>query len=278
MQGFAVSNIAWPFADRFKAYGLLQTHQVAGLEIAPGMLFADADDAFAPPAQLVHQRLAEIAAAGLKLVSMQSLLFGVKGVALFGDADQRQAYVAALVRAIGIAARLEIPHLVLGSPRERNIPDGMPAEEAARIAADVLATLADLAQAQGCRIGLEPNPAVYGTNFATHTDSAAATVRAVGHPGLCLTLDIGNLHINDEMDGLRAVVGRNVDLIGHAHLSEPQLALAPQTVETAVDVVSALKGSGYQGWLSIEMRESGERSLDALVLSLERLNVARGLK
>jgi sugar phosphate isomerase/epimerase len=277
MQGFAVSNIAWPFTDRIEAYGLMVAHDVTGLEIAPGMLFADASDAFNPPAHLIRERLAEIAAAGLALVSMQSLLFGVEGAALFGDASQRRTYVDALGRAVRIAGALGIPHLVLGSPRERNIPEGMPDAEVAKIATEVLADLAEVAQAHGCRIGLEPNPAVYGTNFATHTDIAARIVREIGHPGLCLTLDIGNLQINREMHDLGKIVARNVDIIGHAHLSEPDLALAPGNAEMAAEVISVLQDAGYAGWLSVEMRASGPRSCEALLLALGRLKTARAL-
>ena len=233
LRGFAVSNIAWPFAERLQAYQLLIEHDVAGLEIAPGMLFADAEDAFNPPAALIRQRLLEVADVGLTPVSMQSLLFRVKDAALFGNMDQRQAYVAALGRAIRLAATLDIPHLVLGSPRERAIPDGMPDTEAEQIAVDMLAQIAELAQVQGCSIGLEPNPAIYGTNFATHTDHAARLVRKIAHPGLCLTLDIGNLQINGEMHDLEQIVARNADIIGHVHLSEPELALTPRNAKVA---------------------------------------------
>jgi sugar phosphate isomerase/epimerase len=256
---------------------MMVERDIAGLEIAPGMLFADAEDAFDPPAPLIRQRLAEIADAGLTLVSMQSLLFGVKDVALFGDADRCRAYVAALGRAIRLAGTLGIPHLVLGSPRERAIPEGMPKTEAGRIAAGVLAEIADLAWSHGCRIGLEPNPAIYGTNFATHIGDAARIVREVARPGLCLTLDIGNLQINAEMPELQQIVARNADLIGHVHLSEPELALAPGDTEMACQVISALKEAGYPGWLSIEMRASGEESRAALALALARLNTARSL-
>ncbi|SMO78485.1 sugar phosphate isomerase/epimerase family protein [Paracoccus laeviglucosivorans] len=275
MRGFAVSNIAWPFADRLEAYRLMAGHGITGIEIAPGMLFADADDAFDPPPNLIRQRLAEIEAAGLVPVSMQSLLFGVKDVALFGNAAQRQAYVAALSRAIRLAGALGIPHLVLGSPRERVVPDDMPPTEAASIATDIFARLGGLAQSCGCRLGLEPNPAIYGTNFATHTDVTAGIVRDVAHPGFCMTLDIGSLHINGELSDLPQIMNRDSDIIGHAHLSEPQLTLAPNDVGTAARIVSVLRESAYAGWLSIEMRASGPESCAALGVALTRLRDAR---
>ena len=278
LRGFSVSNIAWPFAERLQAYQLLIEHNVAGLEIAPGMLFADAEDVFNPPAALIRQRLAEIADVGLTPVSMQSLLFGVKDVALFGNMDQRRAYIAAFGRAIRLAAALNIPHLVLGSPRERAIPDGMPDTEAEQIAVDMLTQISELAQVDGCRIGLEPNPAIYGTNFATHTDHAAWLVRKIAHPGLCLTLDIGNLQINGEMHDLEQIVASNADVIGHVHLSEPELVLTPGSAKMAAQVIKALQDVDYPNWLSLEMRASGAASCDALLLALARLDSARTLQ
>lgn len=277
MRGFAVSNIAWPFADRLQAYRLMAAQDVAGLEIAPGLLFADAEDVFDPPAALIRQRLEEIAAAGLVLVSMQSLLFGVKDVALFGEVGQRRAYIAAIGRAIRLARTLGIPHLVLGSPRERVIPDGMSAAEAWQIATEVFAEIGDFAQANGCRVGLEPNPAIYGTNFATHTDQAARILRDISGSGMCLTLDIGNLQVNAEMPILQQIVAQNADIIGHVHLSEPELALTPADAEMAARVISVLRAAGYQGWLSLEMRSAGAESCAALAIALARLGAARAL-
>lgn len=274
MRGYAVSNIAWPFADRHAAYGRMAANGIAGLEIAPGLLFADAADPFDPPADLRRLRLKEISDAGLAPVSMQSLLFGVSGVALFGTAAQRMAYLAALKRAIRLAGELAIPHLVLGSPRERAIPTGMTLSEASAIAAEILEDLADHATAHGCRIGLEPNPEVYGTNFATHTHEADRIVRKVARPGLCLTLDIGNLHVNGEIGDLERIVAQSADLLGHVHLSEPDLNLAPAESATAARVIAALLECGYAGWISIEMRSAGLQSLAALDTALETLGTA----
>jgi len=90
----AMSNIAWSPDERLEAYQILGKAGLAGLEIAPGLFFHAAEDPFEPDADVAHTAMAELTDAGLTLVSMQSLLFGVKGAGLFEGPDARAALVA----------------------------------------------------------------------------------------------------------------------------------------------------------------------------------------
>ena len=277
MSGFAVSNIAWPFEQRHAAYRLLRDQGITGLEIAPGLLFADAANAFAPAPGLVSERLAEIEDAGLTLVSMQSLLFGTRNAALFGSAEQRGNFIAGVKKAIDLAAELAIPHLVLGSPKERAVPDGMSESEAGRIADEALAELAAYATPRGCRVGLEPNPAIYDTNFATTTPAAINIVRRINQSGMMLTLDIGGMLANKELPTMDEMLKEHIDLVGHVHVSEPFLAPAPADEATAAFVLRSLQALGYSKWISVEMRSAGDDWDQNLRKALDRLNAARSV-
>jgi hypothetical protein len=102
-----MSNIAWSPEDRFVAYAMLAEAGAFGLEVAPGMLFSRSADPLRPEQQEERRALAEIAGAGLSLVSMQSLLFGVENAALFGSADARvPGHGYETVRCAGYAANL----------------------------------------------------------------------------------------------------------------------------------------------------------------------------
>lgn len=277
MSGFAVSNIAWPFEHRRAAYRLLKERGITGLEIAPGLLFADAADAFTPPPGLVSERLAEIEDAGLTLVSMQSLLFGARNAALFGNGEQRTNFISGVQRAIDLAAVLAIPHLVLGSPKERAVPDAMSQSEAACIADEAMAHLAAYAAQRACRVGLEPNPSIYGTNFATTTPAAIDIVRRINQSGMMLTLDIGGMLANDELSAMHDMLKAHMGLVGHVHVSEPFLAPAPADEATAAFVLRSLGTLGYSKWVSVEMRSTGEDWDQNLRKALDRLNAARSV-
>lgn len=269
----AVSNIAWPAHERDAAYALLAQHGVSGLEIAPGLFLASAADPFAPTEREAAEAHAAMARAGLALVSMQSLLFGVSGAALFEGEAARDRLVIAMNRAIELAGRLAIPNLVFGSPKQRAYPATMPPEVALAEAAEVFRRLGDRAVAAGTRIAMEPNGRAYGTNFLNRVEDAEAFVRTVDHPGVVLNFDIGALHMEGDFDRVETIAAKAIDTIGHVHLSEPGLAPAPADPKQAARAIAALQTARYQGWYSIEMA-AGAAPLADLAASLARLHEA----
>lgn len=269
----AVSNIAWPASEREAAYDLLAQAGVTGLEIAPGLFLAGAADPFLPTAAEADAALSATTAAGLTLVSMQSLLFGVSGAALFDGEPARERLVVAMERAIELARRLAIPNLVFGSPRQRAYPPEMTFAAAQEQAVAVFRRLGDRALAAGTRIAMEPNGRAYGTNFLNRVEEAASFVRAVDHPGVTLNFDIGALHMEGDFERVEAIVDATRDTISHVHLSEPGLAPAPASAEQAARALRALVGAGYGGWYSIEMAAT-QRPLEDLAAAVATLSQA----
>ncbi|WP_096788073.1 sugar phosphate isomerase/epimerase [Rhodobacter sp. CZR27] len=267
----AVSNIAWHPQDRAAAYGVLRAHGIRGLEIAPGLFFDRSADPFAPTEAELAGAVGEARAAGLELVSMQSLLFGVEGAALFGAPGERQAFRAGMRRAIALAGRLAIPNLVFGSPRQRVVPATMAATEAREVALETFADLGDAAQAAGTRLGVEFNPAAYGTNFLTTLEEADAFVADLAHPAVTLILDLGSMHLNGAFAGIAEAVAGVASPISHVHVSEPHLAPAPADAGAAATALSALARRGYSGWVSIEMKQPPEAMAAVLGAALGRL-------
>lgn len=270
----AVSNIAWPPQDRDTAYAILRDHGITGLEIAPGLLFDGADDAFIPSQAELDDAVAAIERAGLNLVSMQSLLFGVEGAGLFGDEDEQRRLLQGLVRAIDLAGRLRIPNLVFGSPKQRVIPPGMPYQQAERIAIDLFRRVGDIAIGAGTRLAIEPNPAAYGTNFLTRMADVVAFVGKVGHPGISMVFDLGALWMNGDYDDIERLAEAALPFISHVHFSEAHLAPAPATERDAARAFAALARAGYAGWHSIEMRASDQAPLATLAGAVGRFTRA----
>ena len=248
----AMSNIAWAPEQRLEAYAIMQGAGLTGLEIAPGLFFFDADDPFDPAPACMERALAEIAAFGLSLVSMQSLLFGVENASLFGSDQERANLRKGLERAIALAGRLAIPNIVFGSPGQRVVPDGMTMEQASEEAAALFRELGELCRkAQTC-LAIEFNPAAYGTNFLTDFVTAHDFALKVDHPCVTLNFDVGAMHMNEQFDDLSACAEAQA-MVSHVHISEPQLAPAPAQLEQAAAVMRAFDGAGYKQWYSIEM-------------------------
>ncbi len=267
----AMSNIAWMPEQRLVAYKYLGACSFQGLEIAPGLFFHAAEDAFVPDEKSSGTALAEIEAEGLQCVSMQSLLFGVSGAALFEGREALVRFEVGMHRAIGLAGRFSIPNLVFGSPRQRVVPEGMSMNEALLHAVSVFRRLGDSAAAAGTGIAVEFNPAAYGANFLTDVDQTMDFVRRVDHPAIGLCLDIGAMHMNGHFDRIEEVVKDASSHIFHTHMSEPDLAPAPASVEQAKRVLSALSGIGYRRWVSIEMKSVDEGGLILIEKSIQHL-------
>lgn len=269
----AVSNIAWPATERDAAYAILRDHGVTGLEIAPALFLSESIDPFVSTQGEVATAMKRMQAAGLELVSMQSLLFGVTGAALFEGEEARGKLIAAMERAIALAGRLGIPNLVFGSPKQRAYPDSLSASQAQEQAVTVFRRLGDSAVRARTRIAMEPNGRAYGTNFLNRVAEAEAFVRAVDHPGIVLNFDIGTLHMEGDFDAIEAIATAAVDTIGHVHISEPQLAPAPADPAQAARAIRALRKAGWTGWHSIEMAAT-KTPLADLSAALGRLRQA----
>lgn len=271
---YAMSNIAWTPDERLEAYAILASAGFTGLEIAPGLFFHAAEDPFVPDTASARDARAEMADAGLSLVSMQSLLFGITGAALFEGAEARARFETGMRRAIALAERFGIPNLVFGSPLQRRVPDGMGMDDALARAAEVFRKLGDAAAAADTRIAIEANPAAYGTNFCTTMDEALAFVDLVAHPAIVPHLDLGAMHMNGDF---ALVPARLPDLgprLSHVHVSEPDLAPAPADPAALVPVLEGLAAAGYPRAVSIEMKRAPE-GLAAVRRAVAGLTAAR---
>ena len=274
MTTLAVSNIAWSYRNRLDAYAILRDHGFGGLEIAPGLLFAEEATPFAPSSAGVSARLAELEKAGLRLVSMQSLLFGVEGAEVFGPPASVDRLKAGLTQAILLAGRLGIPNLVFGSPRQRVVPPGWNLDDQIERMRAVFHPLGDLAAANGTVIAMEPNPAEYGTNFMTDIPSTLDMVKAIAHPAVTLNFDLGALHMTNALDKIDTYIAASAPHLSHVHISAPFLGPAPTSVEEAAVVFESLAGIGYAGAISIEMKAVIDDELVAVASAATRLRNA----
>lgn len=239
-------------------------HGARGLEIAPGLAFPQEDDAFAPSPAAVRAFNSALSAHGVVLVSMQSLLFGVKDALLFGGQTEQANFLCGLERAIALANRLGIPNLVMGSPKNRVIPDELNHAAAEEIAIGSFRMLGEKARKAGVKIALEPNPAAYGTNFLNTLSETAAFAQRVDHPGVTVNFDIGALIMNEDYEQAGALYESAKRHVSHVHVSEPQLAPAPADAAAFARAATALKAAGYDGWFSIEMRRDNVQGVDAI--------------
>ncbi len=272
---FAVSNIAWAPGQRLDAYALLRDFGFSGLEIAPALFFAGEADPTNPSPEAMRSRRNELDRFGLELVSMQSLLYGVSGAALFGAPEAVDKFASGLRRAIELAGRLGIGNLVVGSPRQRVVPPEMTREAILARTREVLLPLGDLTAARGAHLALEPNATAYGTNFMTTVEETLDIIRALDHPAVMLNFDTGALYMTDSFSRLAALAAAAAPSIAHVHVSSANLAPAPATEADGRAILDGMAASGYSRAVSIEMAVvHGDTALAALRAAIIRLRAA----
>lgn len=267
MNRLAVSNIAWDPGDDDAIAAVLTRERVTGVEIAPTKWREQPFEA--PPADIAAYR-ASWEARGIRVVSLQAVMFGRPDLQLFDTAVNRAAMSDFLRRAIDFGAAVGAHALVFGSPKNR-LRGSLSLGDALDIAVPFFRALGAHAHAQRVALCIEANPPEYGCDFITTTADAIEFCRSVDHPGIRLNADLGGMTLSRErpVQSLEAAA----PFIAHFHASEPNLAeLGARAVHEAA--ATGLAAINYDGWVSIEMRAAGSgRNVEAVERSIR---IARG--
>ncbi len=218
-----------------------------GIEIAPFNVSESVDDVPAARREDLRRAAQD---AGIEIIGLHWLLVSPKGLHLTTPDDAvRRRTVQYLESLAGFCADLGGTFLVLGSPKQRNVAPGESHAAARARAAEGLREVARACGERGVRLLLEPlNPAE--TNFLQTVEEAKALAREIDHPQVGYILDC------KAMSGMpRGIVGTILEHgggAGHFHANEPS-GLGPGMGDVSfVPIITALKKSGYAGWVSTE--------------------------
>ena len=253
----SISNIAWEKDEEPQIAELLRRLGVTAVDVAPSKYFQNMSSASDSDIRKVRNWWEE---RGISIYGMQSLLYGTKGLNVFGDRESQERLLAQLGQVCRIAEGLGAKRLVFGSPKNRD-RTGLTDSDAHDIALRFFSRLGDIAQSHGVVITLEPNPVCYGTNWITTTKEAHDFVKELGNPGISMQLDTGTVITNGEDT---AEFSEVEGAVGHVHLSEPKLLPLCLAPEEHNDVFRAAADIA-PGTVTIEMLTKGQGSTAELV-------------
>ena len=247
----AISNIAWSPDEDEAISGLMREYGVTGVEIAPTKIWphplTTSSGELTAYTRFWHSR-------GIRLSSMQALLFGRPDLTIFETAEKRQETLDYLKGITRIGGRLGAEVLVFGSPRNRSI-GALNKEIAEEIAIQFFRQVGQFAESNGLIFCIEPNPEAYGCDFVTTSAEGRDLVAKVGHPGFGLHLDAAGMSLSHE--NIEVELEKSVSELCHFHISEPDLRpIGSDGVDHQL-FASTLSSLGYEGWLSVEMRAPG---------------------
>jgi sugar phosphate isomerase/epimerase len=219
-----------------------------GLELAPFTLAPLITDV-SPEQRRLLRRQAEDS--GLALLGLHWLLARTQGLQLTSaEASVRRRTAEYLVALARCCHDLGGSILVFGSPAQRRIPAGATLEQATDFAIDTLRQAAPGLADTGVTLCLEPlSPP--DADFMNTADQALAILDRLDHPNFSLHLDVKAMSTEDQ--ATVELIRKHGKRTRHFHANDPNRRGPGFGTTDFVPLLRALRESGYDGWVSVEV-------------------------
>jgi sugar phosphate isomerase/epimerase len=220
----------------------------SGVEIAPFTLADSVNDLSAAE----RRRLREAAARhGIAVVGLHWLLVKPEGLHLnHPDAAIRRRTAAYFCDLVDCCADLGGSVLVVGSPKQRNVPPGVSREQAWEWTAATFRDAVRRAEDRGVTICLEPL-APAETNFINTAAEAIAFVRPFNSPRFKIILDVKAMCA--ETKPIPQIIRESWPHFAHFHANDRNLKGPGFGDVDFRPIAAALREVGYDGWVSVEV-------------------------
>ncbi len=237
-----------------------------GIEIAPFTIAKYVTDI---PKQERQRIRAAAAQADITITGIHWVLAQTEGLFLtHNDPAVRERSSKYFVELVEFCSDIGGNIIVVGSPKQRNIPEGATAMQAWDWAKETLRPAVARALNRGVTICLEPlSP--QETNFINTAEEAVRFVKQFRTPSLKVILDVKAM--SSETKPIPAIIRDSWPHFAYFHANDKNLKGPGFGDVDFKPIASALREEGYQGWVSVEVFNFDEgpeaiatRSLDYL--------------
>ena len=255
---YAICNELYGDMPLEKAFAHAKRLGYTGLEIAPFTLGDDAGSI----SPLERSRVKQIAGdLGMEIIGLHWLLAKTHGYHLtHPDASVRSRTAGYFCELARLCRDLGGKLMVLGSPGQRSLVDGMSHAQGAANAIEILRECLPVFEECNVVMALEPlGPSE--TDFMCTAQSAIDIAAEVDSPFVKLHLDVKAM--SSEEGNIPDIIRDSRDWTVHFHANDPNLRGPGMGQVDFEPIFSALKATGYDGWVSVEVFDY-EPGIDAL--------------
>ena len=164
--------------------------------------------------------------------------------------DSHDSYISAVNETIQACLKLGVPNIIATTGNERF---DIPREKQVEICEKLLGEMAHMVHDSGLALVLEPlNVLVDHKGYLiSKSKEAFEIIKRINNPSCKVLFDIYHQQITE--GNLIRNITENIDLIGHFHIADNPGRNQPGTGEINYEgVFSAIKNTGYDGWLAFE--------------------------
>ncbi|MDA9084803.1 sugar phosphate isomerase/epimerase [Candidatus Pelagibacter sp.] len=261
-----ISNLAWNYDENEKFIKLLKKNKITNLEFAPSKLL---QNNFKSKNLIITKNFWK--KNGIKLYSMQSILYGIDDCFLFGSKKQRSNFIKEIFKKIDLAKKLGVKVIVFGSPtnrkrfkKKKNILD--------KIFLDTLKKVASYTAKKKIYFCLEANPKIYKSEYLNYTKDALKIVKRINNKYLMINLDLSTVIQNKET--INDLINQNIKYIKHVQISVPYLLNVLKYKNRIRELIKLLKFYKYNNNISIEMirpRNNPYKTVQKIIVYIKKL-------
>src|SRR5688500_12223005 len=218
-----------------------------GLEVSPFTLAERAEDVTPQRRRELRQ---QANSRGLEILGLHWLLVKPPGLYITSpDATVRQKAAAYFVELVQLCHDLGGRVMIIGSPKQRSLVQGVTREQAMVYAQEVFTECLPLAQNLDVTLAMEPlSPKE--TDFLNTAAETIELIDRIAHPNFRLNLDVKAM--SSEQKPIPQIIRESRKHIAHVQVNDPNL-LGPGMGEVKYEpIIAALREVGYDGWLSVE--------------------------
>jgi sugar phosphate isomerase/epimerase len=218
------------------------------VEIAPFTIAKSVTDI--PPAE--RARIRQLAAdAGIEISGIHWVLVQTEGLHLtHPDAAVREKTARYFVELVDFCADLGGTRIIVGSPKQRSLREGVSYEQAWAFATEVFRDAVERAKQRNVVICFEPL-APSETNFVNTAAEAIRFSRQFGSEAMSVILDVKAM--SSEARSVLETIRESAGNFAYFHANDPNLKGPGFGDMDFVPIAQALRDTGYDGVVSVEV-------------------------